>query len=448
VTDAAATRAPAPWGRAERLVAGGVRVEEVRGRLAGARLVVWVPAGARAPSMVQAAAELRDRLDPARLRGTVTFLLDGPRFGGGDGSGSRPRAGHAALAEVAEGADAVLALVEGPGDQAPRLELDVDDPAARERARHLGVPLLVKAPRPSPVAAPLLAYVDGVEHAAPTIDRSVAARAAAALGALGAALGLLAPHPRPGPAPLRVVVRARTIVERGPLGGSAEVTIAVGDVVRAGEVLALLGPPGLARTPLPAPAAGVVLSAERSTGGPLIVLGKLDRALARMERLAAARPVERARLAVGWCEWVALPELGLERVKAKLDTGARTCALHVASLERVGDDDQGRPLVEIAVPVGRRGQVVRARVPIVERSSVRDSGGHVERRPVIETLFVAFGLERRVRVSLTDRGDMLFPMLVGRTALGAELLVDPSRRFRFGPSTRFARPGLSGPGSG
>ena len=70
---------------------------------------------------------------------------------------------------------------------------------------------------------------------------------------------------------------------------------------------------------------------------------------------------------------------------------------------------------------------------VVEFASVRDSGGHAERRPVVETTLELGGMSRTVRISLTDRGDMLFPMLIGRTALGSELLVDPKARFRFGP---------------
>jgi len=180
------------------------------------------------------------------------------------------------------------------------------------------------------------------------------------------------------------------------------------------------------------PVAGVVLAIDRSTGGPSIVLGKLDKTLARAERLFGRPPPERRRLAIGWCEWVALPELGVARIKAKVDTGARTCALHVVSLRPAGDDAQGRPLLDVEIPAGRAGRTVRARCAVVEHASVRDSGGHLERRPVVETTLALGAIERRVRVGLTHRGDMLFPMLIGRTALGADLLVDPSARFLLG----------------
>src|SRR5437879_5584288 len=98
-------------GRERRQLPGGVRVELVRGAHGGSTLWIWVPAGARAPSMVQAAAELRDRLDPARLHGTVGFLLDGPAVREVDAGAPMGRAA-AAVRELTGGAAGVLALFE------------------------------------------------------------------------------------------------------------------------------------------------------------------------------------------------------------------------------------------------------------------------------------------------------------------------------------------------
>jgi hypothetical protein len=89
-----------------------------------------------------------------------------------------------------------------------------------------------------------------------------------------------------------------------------------------------------------------------------------------------------------------------------------------------------RPILEITVPGGGRGHrphVVRAAVR--EFTSVRDTSGRTERRPVIETALKLGPIERRIAVTLTNRGDMLFPMLIGRTALGPGIVVDPSRRY-------------------
>jgi hypothetical protein len=139
---------------------------------------------------------------------------------------------------------------------------------------------------------------------------------------------------------------------------------------------------------------------------------------------ARGRPVE-----IGWCERISLPELGAIGLRAKIDTGARSSALHVVSIGQAGTTASGRPLFEIELPSGRGSTTTRARVEIREHATVRDSGGHAERRPVIETLLRLGSSERRIRVTLTSRGDMRFPMLIGRTALGPEVRIDPTRRF-------------------
>ena len=130
-----------------------------------------------------------------------------------------------------------------------------------------------------------------------------------------------------------------------------------------------------------------------------------------------------------------MPRLEIKRLKAKIDTGARTSALHVTRMRTI--DTAGgpsrRPILEITVPGGRRGErphVVRATVRGF--AMVRDTSGRTERRPVIETTLKLGPFERRITVTLTDRGDMLFPMLVGRTALGPGVVVDPSRRYLLG----------------
>jgi hypothetical protein len=150
------------------------------------------------------------------------------------------------------------------------------------------------------------------------------------------------------------------------------------------------------------------------------------------KRKASPKPRTTVQL-IGWCELVDLPELGVLRLPAKIDTGARTSALHVHA-RRVVKRQAGRTLLEIELPTGdgARGEVVRARVEVVERATIRDSGGHAERRPVIETTLRLGDRARPVRISLTDRGDMRFPMLVGRTALASGTRIDPTRTFLIG----------------
>ncbi len=148
------------------------------------------------------------------------------------------------------------------------------------------------------------------------------------------------------------------------------------------------------------------------------------------DRLAKTKPA--GTVEIGWCEWVALPELGI-KLKAKVDTGARSCALHVHDMREVAIDDDGNVLMDIEIPDGGRRRATR--VAVVEYAHVKDSGGHTERRPVIETLVQLGERAERVRVTLTDRGDMRFPMLVGRTALSGNVRVHPVRRFLLGRRT-------------
>jgi ribosomal protein S6--L-glutamate ligase len=135
---------------------------------------------------------------------------------------------------------------------------------------------------------------------------------------------------------------------------------------------------------------------------------------------------------------VSLPSLGVTALLAKIDTGARTSALHVARMKVVGSSGlPRRPILEITIPgkvkvarpaskAARSASVVR--VQVRDWALVKDTSGRTERRPVIETTLHIGPLERRIRLTLTDRGDMLYPMLVGRTALGNGVVVDPSQR--------------------
>jgi len=132
---------------------------------------------------------------------------------------------------------------------------------------------------------------------------------------------------------------------------------------------------------------------------------------------------------IGWREWLTLPELGIERIKAKVDTGARTSALHAFRLER--ETCAGAPWVRIWLhPLQRdTATVVECAAAVIDEREVRDSGGHTERRPVIETPVTLGGLTWAVEMTLTSREDMLFRMLLGRTAMRSRFLVDPGRSY-------------------
>ena len=133
-------------------------------------------------------------------------------------------------------------------------------------------------------------------------------------------------------------------------------------------------------------------------------------------------------IVLGWREWAVLPELGLPRMRAKIDTGARSCALHVDASWRFAE--AGAPWVGFRVRCGRKNvRTVEAAAPLFDEREVIDSGGHRSRRPFLRTTLWLAGQERAVEINLTDRAGMLFPLLVGRSALGGAFTIDPSRSF-------------------
>lgn len=145
---------------------------------------------------------------------------------------------------------------------------------------------------------------------------------------------------------------------------------------------------------------------------------------------------------IGWREWVALPDLGVAAIKAKVDTGARSSSLHAFDLERF--DRGGHPWVRFSIhPIQRDWRTtVDVEVPLLEERQVRNpgGGGREEIRPVIRTTLELMGQSWPIELTLTRRDRMGFRMLLGRSAVRGHFTVDPGRSFLAGKPARTRAP--------
>ncbi len=138
------------------------------------------------------------------------------------------------------------------------------------------------------------------------------------------------------------------------------------------------------------------------------------------------------RVTIGWREWIALPELGISALKAKVDTGARTSALHAFSLESF--EEGGRKQVSFGIhPLQQHSdKQIFCVADIIDERWVSDSGGHSEQRFVIRTLIKMGGMEWPIELTLTNRDNMRFRMLLGRTGLENRFEIRPDASYLLG----------------
>jgi hypothetical protein len=132
---------------------------------------------------------------------------------------------------------------------------------------------------------------------------------------------------------------------------------------------------------------------------------------------------------IGWREWVALPDLGVDFIKTKVDTGARTSALHAFDIAAFKQD--GKDWVRFTLhPLQHNDQVEHpCCCQIQESRLVTNSGGIQEQRFVIITPITLGNQTWPIEITLTNRDEMGFRMLLGRTALRKRFLVNPARSY-------------------
>ncbi len=139
---------------------------------------------------------------------------------------------------------------------------------------------------------------------------------------------------------------------------------------------------------------------------------------------------------IGWNEYVDIPNWGIRRLRAKVDTGARNSALHVEDIEELPG---GRVRFDVVLHRLKRDRRVHVTTRIVRRGRVRSSTGHYETRIFVRVPLQIGPVEQTVEVSLVDRERMIFRMLLGRTALAGRFLIDPGHKHALHPKRAVRR---------
>lgn len=149
----------------------------------------------------------------------------------------------------------------------------------------------------------------------------------------------------------------------------------------------------------------------------------------KLSQSMSNKPAQQVTL--GWREWIALPDLDIALIKAKIDTGARSSALHAHLIDPYSRG--GQRWVMFAIHPKQKSDVsLECHAPIKDRRLVSDSGGHKQRRYVIETRLILGHMAINAEITLTNRDSMLFRMLLGRTAMNSCFIIDPSASYLLG----------------
>ena len=138
---------------------------------------------------------------------------------------------------------------------------------------------------------------------------------------------------------------------------------------------------------------------------------------------------KKKRMVAGWREWLSIPGLDIRAIKVKLDTGARTSALHATRIKPFQRD--GEDWIKFQINPVQRGRkyTIDCEAKVLNQRRVRSSSGQAEERYVIKTAVHLGGRKRTIEITLTNRDQMGFRMLLGRSAMNRWLVVDPSKSF-------------------
>jgi hypothetical protein len=130
-------------------------------------------------------------------------------------------------------------------------------------------------------------------------------------------------------------------------------------------------------------------------------------------------------LQIGWCEWVALPALGVDAIRAKIDTGAKTSAIHAWRLKEKTIDGVLHAFFFLHPLAGRKQPEIACRAPIIGRRVIKSSNGIGSPRVIIRTRLRMGKRSWPIDLSLANRDQMGFRLLIGRDALGGRAIIDP-----------------------
>ena len=138
------------------------------------------------------------------------------------------------------------------------------------------------------------------------------------------------------------------------------------------------------------------------------------------------RKLKREKLLVGRDEWCRLPDLHITAIKAKIDTGARTSALHAFNIKPIKKDHKRYVKFDIHPMQGDDHVLITCKAPIFDERHIMSSSGHIEHRYVIQTTLTIGGQSWPIEMTLSNRDPLRYRMLLGREALNNRVLIDPN----------------------